>query len=982
MPSAPELLLTDLSIGGIQLKEKMPRIQYWDNIKGILIIITVFAHILFQLQDNFEIINNIVDYIYMFHMPAFVFVSGYFGKSERSRSAEAIIRLIFLYFVFNSIMGFLFGFGQLLVPRYSYWYLLALIVWRLTAPYLAKFREINLILFAITIFAGFFSSINNTFAAARILAFYPFYMLGYKLTAEKSDELVNTKYTKRLLKGITALAAAGTAAYFAYGYFGYSDDSLQMLGYDHPIGAFGRIALFVIAYLAIYALRNICPDKKIPLLSMLGRNSLWIFLLHRPFTLWLSDWLADKGIGIVFIASALGTAAICFAFGNGFVVKYLNRFADSGVVLFVGEDTKKFTFAKLAAALIALGFVASVVISSYSGIDLTNNDETLTENNKDEIIYPVMSSAQKYAFDNAFHITFAGDLILLEDQVKRGYTGDGYDFSEVFEYAKKYIASADYAIGVFEGPMAGEDAGYSTSNFDDGKKLYLNFPDEFAEAVQDAGFDLVTTANNHVLDRGPDGAFRTLDVLDEIGLDHTGSYRNESEKQNNRVKLVECDGIRMVFLSYTYGSNYYNIYEGELSYVTSAISGTEGEQFEKLKAQVERDFEEARSLSPDLIIVLPHLGTQFSNEPDDEQIVWFDIFKEFGADIILGDHPHVVEPVLIEDYNGRKVFTAYCPGNFANVYRKNQGDTSMLVDVYIDRDSKQVIGGGIVPLYTQSSIDGNYRALPIYEIVYNYGLRKQLSTDDYARAQNALDIIASVVFNTKMDISSITERYYFDESGFIRIKTSGLELTEEMKNGELYKAFEKADSICFIGDSLTEGTKNGGCPWYEPIEEYLYEKEIYNFSKGGCTVSYINENADSIPIADLYVIAVGTNDVRYRDRTQCAMTAEDYVNEIDKLRATLLKKNDKAGFVFIAPWYSTDGDPFCPLSYDLKTQLNDEYSKALNEYCDEQKIAFINANTYIRNMLCQNPDSQFLLDHIHPNSGKGVVMYSEAALLY
>ena len=348
------------------MKEKNPRIQYWDNIKGILIILTVFAHILFQLQNNFNTVNCLVDYIYMFHMPAFVFVSGYFGKSERSRSAAAIIRLIFLYFIFNSIMGFIFGFEHLLVPMYSYWYLLALIIWRLTAHHLAKFREINLILFIIAVFAGFFPSIDNTFAASRIIAFYPFYMLGYKLTEEKNDELVRIKYTKRLVKGIAVLAAAGAAAYFAYSYFVYSDNSLQMFSYAAPIDSLGRIALFIIAFLAIYALRNICPDKKIPLLSMLGRNSLWIFLFHRPFTLWLSDWLINKSIGVILIASALGTIAICIAFGNEFAVKYFNRFADSGVAIFVGEDTRKFTFAKLAAVFVALGFIALAVIRSFS----------------------------------------------------------------------------------------------------------------------------------------------------------------------------------------------------------------------------------------------------------------------------------------------------------------------------------------------------------------------------------------------------------------------------------------------------------------------------------------------------------------------------------------------------------------------------------------------------------------------------------------
>lgn len=93
--------------------------------------------------------------------------------------------------------------------------------------------------------------------------------------------------------------------------------------------------------------------------------------------------------------------------------------------------------------------------------------------------------------------------------------------------------------------------------YHDGKELYLNFPDEFASAVKDAGFDLVTTANNHLLDRGSDGALRTLDVLDNIGLDHTGSYRSIEEKNNSRVKLVTVEGIKFAVLSYTCGINNY-----------------------------------------------------------------------------------------------------------------------------------------------------------------------------------------------------------------------------------------------------------------------------------------------------------------------------------------------------------------------------------------------------------------------------------------
>lgn len=974
------------------------RSAYWDNMKGVLMLLVVFAHILFQLQDYSDTINSTVDYIYMFHMPAFVFISGFFGKSERSHSFESIIKLVFLFFIFNSIIGFIYGFKSLLQPMFSYWYLIALIAWRLTAHHIAKFKDINLILFIIALFAGFYSSIDNTFSAARIIGFYPFYMSGYLLSAEKSDKLCRKKYTKKLLSGSLCLIGSAVLMYIGYHFFYYTDNALQMAAYEDSVDAFGRIVLYVIAFLAIYALRCFTPQNKIPFITMFGRNSLWIYVFHRPFTLLISDHIKGIGTGYIMMISVISSLAICLIFGNDFICKYFKHFMDGGAAIFTSDRGKKTSFSQIAALMVSLGFIVSALVKSYAGVskadiiklikgEYNGDDEAKnTENDYgEEAIYPIMTDEQEKEFNNAFRITFAGDLILLEDQVKRAYNGSEYDFTDVFEYAQPYISSADYAIGVFEGPMAGEKAGYTSSNFNDGKELYLNFPDSFASDVKKSGFDLVTTANNHLLDKGEEGALRTIDILDKIGLDHTGSYRSAEDKEENRVKLIECQGIKMAVLSYTYGSNHINdnwLIDGRYSYLTSVISDTEGERFEKLRQSVEEDFQKARSMSPDLIVVLPHIGTQFSNEADETQKKWFDIFIENGADIILGDHPHVVEPVQIENNNGKNVFISYCPGNFANIYREDQGDTSMLIDVYIDRDTKKVIGGSIVPLYTHARADGNYRAVPIHEVMFNKELREQLTTDDIDKAAESNALITNVVFRHEMDISSVTERYYFNENGFIRSKAEGLDITEEMKSGALYSAMKKADSICFIGDSVTEGTKNGGCPWYEPIEKYFKDKQIMNYSKGGCTVSYMTERADNIPKAQLYVIALGTNDVRYRDDAVCAMTANDYILEIESLRSKLSTLSPDSDFVFIAPWYSTDGDPFCLLSFAEKTDLNDEYSSALEQYCKEHSYSFINANTYIRDKLTVMPDKTYLLDHIHPNASKGVVMYSEAVLSY
>ena len=110
------------------------------------------------------------------------------------------------------------------------------------------------------------------------------------------------------------------------------------------------------------------------------------------------------------------------------------------------------------------------------------------------------------------------------------------------------------------------------------------------------------------------------------------------------------------------------------------------------------------------------------------------------------------------------------------------------------------------------------------------------------------------------------------------------------------------------------------------------------------------------------------------------MTGEEYINRIDALKARLLEKVPKAEILFIAPWYSTDGDIYSKLSFGEKTELNNEYSQKLKEYCDDNKLYFINANNYIENRLKTHPDRYYLLDHIHPTAKRGVIMYCEAVL--
>lgn len=343
------------------------RSDHWDNVKGVLILLVVFGHVLMEQTAGGETAKQTVRCVYMFHMPAFVFVSGFFGKSERSRSFESILRLVFLYFVFNSLMGFWRGFGtqSLLTPLASYWYLPALIAWRVSAHRLAKVRHVLSILFAIAVFIGFLPGIDNTLAAARILAYYPFYMAGYLLPHEKADAIMEMHPFRRIATGIAAFAAAGFSMWAAERYLAVPE--LTCGPYVEAVEAIGRIAVFAIAALATFALCFLAPAGKTPLLTTFGKNSLWIFLLHRPATMVASRWFCRGTAATAMVCAVALTLLIALAFGNRWIVRPLNRWADQGGLLLTETDARKTWAARVTVLAVSLGFVVKIIVRAHAG---------------------------------------------------------------------------------------------------------------------------------------------------------------------------------------------------------------------------------------------------------------------------------------------------------------------------------------------------------------------------------------------------------------------------------------------------------------------------------------------------------------------------------------------------------------------------------------------------------------------------------------
>ena len=945
------------------VEDTKSRLEYWDNLKGILIFLVVIGHFFYEFRLKNEIICSITNFIYLFHMPAFVFVSGYFCRGNVNYTR--IKKYIFFYLIGNTFM-MLFSYIymnnkiNLLVPYYSFWYLIALIVWRISINFLKNVKGILPISIIVALLIGFFPKINNTLVLCRIICFFPFILLGIKayhyqinLIIEKNKCLI--RIISILIFMCIVIISKELIPQLSFG-------ELLMYPYNNNTDILHRLLIFIIAILMIFILLSITPNKKKFFLTKIGRNSLYIYIYHRIITLiipilWTYENNTILTIGLSFISSIF----ICLTFGSDTMKNitekaYNKLFNNKKMLCLVKKILKVFVI------FIIIGIL--ILPLKYR----LNN----TNQNVDDKMHKILSNEEKQKIENSFSILFAGDLILLKEQVKRGYNNieNTYNFDDIFEYTNKYIKESDLGIGVFEGPMAGESLGYSNSDLDDEIKIYLNFPDEFGQAVKDSGFDLVTLANNHVFDKGIDGAIQTVNKLKQMGLSYTGFYENR-----DNVQIIEKGNLKIGVLSYTYGSNYWNETEMFNQKYVPIIVDEKSEYFEQVRNDVLNDFENLKKKNPDVIIVLPHYGTQFSHEIDDFQKTWNNIFLNAGANIILGDHSHSVQPIEIKkNCKGKESIIVNCPGNFANSYVNYDGDATAMVEIYLDENNGDFIASSIIPMWVQAKQDSNYRAIPIYDIFYDDKLKNEINANEMNRVETVFETITSVMLGKKLTIDNTREKLYYTTTGYKRDSAGKIEIN---KNSLICQLIEEANSVCFIGDSITEGTKNGGYGWYEPLINCFNKKDVFNISKGGATSKTIIELVENNNRkCDLYVIAIGTNDIRYRYHNLCAMNEAEYIDNLKLIIETI--KNSNARFVFIAPWNSLENDTNSKLEVKEKQKYMDIYSATLKEFCDQYNYLYINPNEIIFNVLNNESYEKYLVDFIHPNNKNGIELYSNA----
>ena len=278
------------------------------------------------------------------------------------------------------------------------------------------------------------------------------------------------------------------------------------------------------------------------------------------------------------------------------------------------------------------------------------------------------------------HLTlvFTGDIMGHDTQIASALaTGEeGYDYKPCFTYIEPYLNSADVVIGNLEVSLAGPPY-----------KGYPQFssPDELADALKWAGFDILVTANNHALDRGQQGLERTLEQLDNRGILHTGTFAGPESRELSYPLVVAKNGIRVALLNYTYGTN------GLKVRPPSIVNRIDTEL-------IKEDLKKAARAEPDFTIVTMHWGSEYQNSENAHQREIARFLFDHGADVVIGSHPHVVQPIWGEEKGN---LVAYSMGNLISNQRDRFRDGGIAFELELAKEGNEtrVANHGYLPLW-------------------------------------------------------------------------------------------------------------------------------------------------------------------------------------------------------------------------------------------------------------------------------------------
>jgi poly-gamma-glutamate synthesis protein (capsule biosynthesis protein) len=266
-------------------------------------------------------------------------------------------------------------------------------------------------------------------------------------------------------------------------------------------------------------------------------------------------------------------------------------------------------------------------------------------------------------------LIFTGDIMQHMPQVEAAWNEEleAYIYDSCFKYITPWLAGANLAISNLETTLAGKPfSGYPA----------FSSPDELVSGMMNAGIDIVGTANNHCCDRGRNGIERTVSVLDSLGMMHMGTYKNTETYKKSNPMIINTRGFRLAFLNYTYGTNGIPVPENN---VVSLIE----------KDRLQADMKAAHDSAVDMTIVFIHWGEEYQRAPNTFQKDIAGYLFANGADIIIGSHPHVIQPMewRKDDSLKKEQLVVWSLGNYVSNQRKRYTDGGTMFSVKLQKES-------------------------------------------------------------------------------------------------------------------------------------------------------------------------------------------------------------------------------------------------------------------------------------------------------
>ena len=359
--------------------------------------------------------------------------------------------------------------------------------------------------------------------------------------------------------------------------------------------------------------------------------------------------------------------------------------------------------------LMSMMFLVAIVVLANTYYKEKENEENIYLNNGIDETAENSDSVNEEA--QYVDIISLGNLIIHQSQIDGAKQENSYDFSPSFQYIKKMILDSDISMGILEGTLAGcEPSGYP----------FFNSPDEVVDALKDTGIDIINYANNHIYDYEDVGLQRTIDVTKEKGLDVLGVKSTEEEK-NYLVK--EVNGIKIGFLAYVFETSMINGHKTINSNILSTYSENLINTFnyndlESFYKKIENEISAMKSEGVEFIITSMHWGEEYNTYIEASQNEIAKRLNKLGVDIILGGHPHVIQPYeIMRNESGHSTFVIYSQGNSLS----NQSEQEIGVAESED---------GIMIKFTLEKKDGNV-SLKEYKIIPTWVYKEEKGNGTY-----------------------------------------------------------------------------------------------------------------------------------------------------------------------------------------------------------------------------------------------------------